>query len=644
MKEILRNKFLIFMLFIIYFETIFKVFCFNDLLNISWLYIFIFSIPLVVSFFLLTKLFKEKINRILNILFIIAITLTYETHLIFYKLFSTILSLTSLGMSDQAADNTPIVFEAIWKNIVPFSLLLLPLIILIIFNKKLNNSKIKIKKGLILIILNIILYFATLLILLPNRSSIYSPYNLYFKVHEPNLTVDRIGLATTIKLDIKRYIFGFESNVIVNKEKTNKDKKDKEDIKYNISDIDFTSLASKESNSTINSMHEYFNSVTPTKQNKYTGLFKGKNLIFILAEGFNSLAVDKDLTPTMYKLTHEGFIFNNFYSPVFLSTTGGEFQSMTGLIPNQTILNTWKVGKVSFPYAIGNTLSKEGYLSKAFHNWSYKYYSRNVTMTTLGFKDFFACGNGLQKLMNCNIWPPSDIEMFNVTPQYYINSEIPFVIDYITVSGHARYSFSGNNMATKNKSLVQNLPYSESIKAYLATQIELDKGLKVLLDTLEESNKLKDTVIVMVGDHYPYSLTVDEINEKSEFTRDGLFEVNRSNLILWNSELKEVKIDKVGGSIDILPTLLNLFGIEYDSRLIIGKDLLSDTDGLVMFSNRSWVSDYGRYNASTKEFTPSTKKKLSIDYVDTINNKVYNNFSMSELIVQKNYYNLIFNK
>ena len=463
-------------------------------------------------------------------------------------------------------------------------------------------------------------------------------------MHEPNLTVDRIGLATAIKLDIKRYIFGFESNVIVNKEKTNKDEKDKEDIKYNISNIDFTSLASKESNSTINSMHEYFNNVTPTKQNKYTGLFKGKNLIFILAEGFNSLAVDKDLTPTMYKLTHEGFIFDNFYSPVFLSTTGGEFQSMTGLIPNQTILNSWKVGKVSFPYAIGNTLSKEGYLSKAFHNWSYKYYSRNVTMTTLGFKDFFACGNGLQKLMNCNIWPPSDIEMFNVTPQYYINSEIPFVIDYITVSGHARYSFSGNNMATKNKSLVQNLPYSESIKAYLATQIELDKGLKVLLDTLEESNKLKDTVIVMVGDHYPYSLTVDEINEKSEFTRDGLFEVNRSNLISWNSELKEVKIDKVGGSIDILPTLLNLFGIEYDSRLIIGKDLLSDTDGLVMFSNRSWVSDYGRYNASTKEFTPSTKKKLSIDYVDTINNKVYNNFSMSELIVQKNYYNLIFNK
>lgn len=644
MKEIFRNKFFAFMLFIIYFETIFKIFCFNNLLNISWLYIFVFSIPIVFSLFLLTKLFKERINKILNILFIIAITLTYETHLIFYKLFSTILSLTSLGMTDQAVDNTPIVFEAIWKNIIPFSLLLLPLIISIIFNKKLNNSKINTKKGLILIILNIILYFATLLILLLNRNSIYSPYNLYFKVHEPNLTVDRIGLATAIKLDIKRYIFGFESNVIVNKEKTNKDKKDKEDIKYNISNIDFTSLASKESNSTINSMHEYFNNVTPTKQNKYTGLFKGKNLIFILAEGFNSLAVDKDLTPTMYKLTHEGFIFDNFYSPVFLSTTGGEFQSMTGLIPNQTILNSWKVGKVSFPYAIGNTLSKEGYLSKAFHNWSYKYYSRNVTMTTLGFKDFFACGNGLQKLMNCNIWPPSDIEMFNVTPQYYINSEIPFVIDYITVSGHARYSFSGNNMATKNKSLVQNLPYSESIKAYLATQIELDRGLKVLLDTLEESNKLKDTVIVMVGDHYPYSLTVDEINEKSEFTRDGLFEVNRSNLILWNSELKEVKIDKVGGSIDILPTLLNLFGIEYDSRLIIGKDLLSDTDGLVMFSNRSWVSDYGRYNASTKEFTTSTKKKLSIDYVDTINNKVYNNFSMSELIVQKNYYNLIFNK
>ena len=72
-------------------------------------------------------------------------------------------------------------------------------------------------------------------------------------------------------------------------------------------------------------------------------------------------------------------------------------------------------------------------------------------------------------------------------------------------------------------------------------------------------------------------------------------EVNRSNFILWNSEAKTVEVDKVGSQIDVLPTLLNLFGIEYDSRLIIGKDILSDAPGLAIFSNRSWVSDYGTY-------------------------------------------------
>src|SRR5699024_8448840 len=111
--------------------------------------------------------------------------------------------------------------------------------------------------------------------------------------------------------------------------------------------------------------------------------------------------------------------------------------------------------------------------------------------------------------------------------------------------------------------------------------IELDKMLEKLIEKLEESGELKDTVIALVGDHYPYTLSIDEMNEAATYEKDDTIEVNRSNFILWNSEMKEpIIIDKVGSQLDVLPTILNLFGIDYDSRLIVGKDILSDYEGL----------------------------------------------------------------
>lgn len=631
------NKLLFYYISILVLELTFKIFAFKTLFNMSLLYIIIFSIPFALFIYIFTSLFKPKVNRILNIIVMVALFLTFETQFIFYKLFSVILSLNSLGMADQAADNIPVVIEAILKNIVGFVFISLPLMFYIILNKKITNNTIKFKKSLLLIIITIFIFMISLLILVPNKKELYSPYQLYYSVHEPNITVEKMGLLTTVRLDIKRYIFGFNSDIIIDEKKPNIETE--KEIKYNITNIDFNKLKETETNKSILSLHSYFENATPTKQNEYTGLFKGKNLIFILVEGWNSIAVDKDITPTMYKLTNEGFVFNNFYNPVFLSTTGGEFQSMTSLIPNQTILKKWKTGTVDFPYAIGNMFAKEGYKTKAIHDWTYTYYNRQVTMKTLGFDDFLGCDNGLEKLMTCNSWPTSDLEMFTQTPKYFLESENPFAIDYITVSGHALYSFGGNNMASKNKLLVKDLDYPDSIKAYLASQIETDKGIEELLRQLEESGKLDNTVIVMVGDHYPYSLSTDEINTISTYKRDSLFEVNHSNLVIWSKDAVKTEINKVGGSIDILPTLLNLFGIEYDSRLLVGKDLLSDTEGLVMFSNRSWISDYGRYDTSTKVFTPDEDTKIEDNYVTTINNKVYNNFSISELIVMNEYYN-----
>lgn len=484
-------------------------------------------------------------------------------------------------------------------------------------------------------------YLSTVLIINLPKNELSTVYKLYYNEDNPLMQIDTFGLLAYTKIDIKRQIFSYDNEIIIdNSGEIIDDKTQTPDYGYNLLEINFDNNKNKE----IESLNNYFNNATPTNKSEYTGMFKGKNLIFILAEGFNEIAVDKERTPTLYKLTNSGFVFNNFYSPVFLSTTGGEFQATTGLIPTQETLKLWKSKKPTISYALGNAFNNLGYTTNSYHNWTYSYYKRDVTMKTLGFNNYLACGNGLEKRIDCK-WLPSDIDMIKTTTEDYLKKDEPFATYYVTVSGHSPYN-KNDNIAKKYIDLLEDKPYSESIKYYLAAQIELDRMLEELINTLEENDELDDTVIALVGDHYPYTLSTDEINEVNNTKKDDTIEVNHSNFILWNNTIKEpIIIDKVGSQIDVLPTILNLFDIEYDSRLIVGKDILSDNEGLAIFSNRSWVSDYGYYDSSKRKFTLKEGKTLENEqeYINKVNNKVANAFSISKMLVNSDYYNFILN-
>ena len=384
-------------------------------------------------------------------------------------------------------------------------------------------------------------------------------------------------------------------------------------------------------------------SETGTKQNEYTGIFEGKNLIYIVAESFSEIAVSEEYTPTLYKLVHEGFDFTNFYTSNNLSTIGGEFQALTGLYADNSILSNWRGGKDYFPYGLGNIFKEKNYNTFAYHNNSAYFQDRNIYLKTQGFPNFKGCYNGLEKVMKCKQWPQSDIDMIDATISDYINGENPFMVYYMTVSGHFYYTFAENAIAKKNKKLVEDLDYPEDVKGYIATQIELDRALELLLNKLEEVGKLDDTVIVLLADHYPYKLSIDSINLLSTYKRDQLIEANSNNLIIYNSATPRVQIDKVGMSIDVLPTVLNLFGVDYDSRLIMGKDILSTTEGIAIFKDKSWVTNKGTYHASTNKFD-SNDDDVPEGYIDTINGIVNNRVAISRMIVANNYYKYIFNK
>lgn len=621
---------------IFFIEFIFRIVTIEKFFATSLLYIIITSLILALGITFITKFFKEKTGKIIFLVILGIISLWACGHLVYKNAFNVYFSLSMLKLADQVMTFWKTTLLMILKNIIYIILIYVPFITTFFISKRISFKKTSMKKQgvFLLIVLLVITGFKCTLLINKNKS--YSAHEIYYKINDISLSIEKFGLYTASYLDVKKTITGFEEEVtFIKQEELENNSPVVYD--YNIDKtIDFNNLINNESNQSIKEMHEYFNSDSGTKQNKYTGYFKDKNLILFMAESYNEIAVSAELTPTLYKLVNSSFIFENFYTPVNNSTIGGEFQELTGLFANNSILKTWRNAKNSFPYGIGKIFNDIDYSTFAYHNHSYTFQDRYKYLEAIGFDNFLGCRNGLEKKINCKLWPESDVELINATFDDYINEE-KFMVYYATVSGHGSYSW-GNAMSKKHKSEVEHLPYTEPVKAYIAAQIELDRALELLLKKLEESGRLQDTVIALVGDHYPYMLTLDEVNEAASYKKDGVIEINRSNFILYNSEMENIKINKVGSQIDVLPTIYNIFGINYDSRLIIGKDILSTEPGLAIFNNRSWVSDYGKYYANTKKFVANEGVEIPENYVDNMNQIVSNKINMSKYIIEKDYY------
>lgn len=629
---------------IIYLEIIYKFFIMKDLLTTNTFSVVLFSIPWIIIFTIITSIFNEKVNKILTIVFSFLIVLITLAQIVYYNFYNSMFSFLSLttgtGQVMQFYVMIASVIARIWYI---FAIILIPYILFLIFKNKLFDFKKNNLKFLISYLLIFILSFlGIVLVINKNNEGFYSLKRLIFKTHAPMLTIDKTGLFTMEMIDIERYIFGFNEEIYSEQINVNneEEKVPEAKIEYNTTDIDFDKLINDETDDKIKSMHVYFKNTAPSNKNEYTGMFKDKNLIFITAEAFDTIAIDEKLTPTLYKIANNSFIFKNYYQPLYpVSTSDGEYMNLNSLIPKEGVWSFKQTSKISMPYGIGNMFNKEGYVSYGFHNHNYNYYDRQKSHKNIGLK-YYGCGNGLEKKMNCKHWPNSDKEMIDATTSYYIDKD-KFMAYYMTVSGHLNYNFSGNNMAYRNKNKVKNLKYSTAIKAYLATQIELDKSIEKLLQVLEEKGKLNDTLIVIAPDHYPYGLTTKQMNEISTIDRNDKFEKFHTTLIMYNPNIEKTVVDKVISSLDILPTIYNLYGLTFDSRLLMGRDIFSNNEHIVILSDRSWITDKGKYNSVTKEFTSTTNEEIEEDYIDRINMIVNQRYGMSSLIIDNNYYKKI---
>ena len=417
-------------------------------------------------------------------------------------------------------------------------------------------------------------------------------------------------------------------------------------------DIDFNALAAAESDPAISAVHSYVASQKGTVKNEYTGLFEGKNLIVICAESFAGEAVSEELTPTLYKMATEGIVFEDYYQPFWGgSTTSGEFATLTGIVPVNHANSMQQIIGHNNASCVGYHLMPLGYTATAYHNGDYDYYNRYLTHPWLGFDAFISNGTGMEDYLT-DMWPPSDTEMMNCTVDDWIDDE-KFYVYYMTYSGHSIYNFTHQEQAIKHKDLVEGLDASTKIKSYVAAQLELEDAVKIVVDRLEEAGRLDDTLIVLTSDHYPYALQNSMIWANDRDYVSELYgypatdEAKRDhNLLMFYSgafaHMDPITVTQPISSIDIVPTILNLMGAEYDSRLYPGRDVLSTDEGLVMWNSYSWKTEKGFYDATTGRFTPAEGQTVDEDYIDSVKDIVRDKLSYCKSVIEKDYFSYVF--
>jgi phosphoglycerol transferase MdoB-like AlkP superfamily enzyme len=242
--------------------------------------------------------------------------------------------------------------------------------------------------------------------------------------------------------------------------------------------------------------------------------------------------------------------------------------------------------------------------------------------------------------------------MFQGTLPTYIDKK-PFNVYYMTVSGHSGYSKTGNTQTKKNWDKVANLPYSDQVKGYLAANLELENAMAYLVAELEAKGIANDTVISIATDHFPYGLDTDGslgnmpyLSELYGYQVNNYFQRDHNAWILWCGSLEEqepIVVKDPTFSLDILPTLSNLFGTEFDSRLFPGRDVFSDADALVFNSNYDWKTAYGTY--SGKKFTPVDPNLTIPDgYVEAVKAIVRNKIRYCKMALDNDYFRHLFQK
>lgn len=632
-----RSKFttiVYFSLLLIYLEIVFHIIMFHNI-RPALIYPVFSALTLGTVFGTVCRLFNRKVNRLLTIVITVALCVFFFAKAFHNGILSTVLALLFLLMLPIA-----------------FGLFFAP-----------NYISVRRKPPLTHVITlaeGVIIHICMLILLMVGGKDALSAYDLYFHSFSANESADTLGVMTTAYLSGKNSLMKKDDSTVITEESSDTDNSsvlsDNDslpiaDTTVNILNIDLDKiLTASENDQNVQSVADYVKAQSGTAKNSYTGLFKGYNLIWITAEGLDECIINASWTPTLYKMATQGFHFKNYYSPLWYgSTSGGEWTNLTGTVPNNgsyiSLNNSGKIG-LNMLFTAGRQSKRLGYAVKGWCSTSPTESDRNLSFPNMGY-DWHGSGTGYTAELNESsglaLWPQSDIQLIDQSFDTYVSKE-PFMTYYITSSGHAEYNFSENAMAMRNQAQVANLSYSETAKAYIACNLELEYAMQDLLQRLENAGIADRALIVLAPANVPSTYMNDSVNIVEEIKGTDLDEIEsyRNTLIIYSPSMTQpVEIDKYCSSVDILPTVSNLMGWEYDSRMMIGQDILSDAKQFIAFPDLSFISDKCIYNKAQNKVTSLTGEEISNDYILEMTQRAESWSSISDLLYATDFYKYV---
>lgn len=326
------------------------------------------------------------------------------------------------------------------------------------------------------------------------------------------------------------------------------------------------------------------------EDNEMTGLLAGKNLILVQLESVDDFVLNDENTPTLARLQREGINFAEFYTPQYSNgyTFNTEFAAQTGIYPYANGNVAYSLSRSAFPYAIGSMLADAGYTANSFHKSEAKFYNRGAMHQAFGYAQYHSAlayaEDDLQAsadrfLIDCD-------ELYSA-----MVADEPFADFLITYSGHLGYDEID---ALTTYALGEFPEYRDDSRPYeingLFAKARLtDEMFRRLLERLEEDGLLSNTVICMYDDHYAYGLTDRAVLEEYSEAAGGRL-LERTPCFIWYEGCTPQTVTKTLQTVDLLPTLANLFGLEVPDTM--GRDAFDPAyEGYAIFPNGGWLTD-----------------------------------------------------
>ena len=560
------------------------------LFTLSWIFLI-----LGVSLF-----YKKKIGKTIYIIFFILSFIIYITNNIYYSMTGTFFDFNMLLLVGEGSEYF---IDAIKNCNIWVYILIIPIILSFIIGLKYypNREKTKLKNVIRIFFVFLILHFIIPFLLgTPNEELTWStwrnPRNIYINFNDNNKSMMVSGIY---EYTVRNFYITF----IKAKKTTNEEE--------------------------LSFLSEEYSKEEIYETNKYTGKYKDNNLIIIQLEGIDDWLITEKDTPTLYKMMNNSINFTNHYSYYNGggSTFNSEFAVNTGFItPLSYTQNAYTFNKNTFPYSLANLFKNQGYSVNAFHMNTSEYYSRGANYKNWGYDNYYG-------LIDLGTYKDDsyvlDRELIlNETFKEKMFESKKFVDYIITFTNHMPFSVEkGNCRKLVTEDILKENNLEEIPKDYVYPELteedcsrrqakETDYMIELLMQELETRSLLDNTTIVVFTDHYLYTLSDQTILNNYKETNNNL--INHTPFFIWTNNKDKKEVKEVTSQLNVLPTILNLFGIEYNQNYYIGTDALNPNyQGMVFFSDYSWYDG-----------------NVYVDGGIVTNNKEINEISLED----KNYY------